>query len=106
MRGHFLLTQASGRRGRSLSKSRFGEFRRIDLEERAIACRRGLLKIKRRTMSDETLKVTAFREQEMVMTRVFKASRNLMFEALTGPNWSSVGFVGLPAGHCRFARSI
>src|SRR6478672_527547 len=39
----------------------------------------------RRTMSDETLKVTAFREQEMVMTRVFKASRNLTFEALTGP---------------------
>ncbi len=45
MRGYFLLTQVSGRRGRSLSKSRFGEFRRIDLEERAIACRRGLLKI-------------------------------------------------------------
>ena len=40
-----LLTQASGSRGRSLSKSRFGELRRIDLEERAIACRRGPLKI-------------------------------------------------------------
>jgi uncharacterized protein YndB with AHSA1/START domain len=47
-------------------------------------------------MSDETLKVTAFREQEIVMTRVFKASRNLTFEALSGPKLVKRWLLGPP----------
>ena len=53
-----------------------------------------------------TLQITTPTEREIVMSRVFDAPRNLVFEAWTKPELLKRGWVSAGAGRWWSARSI